>query len=478
MNSKDFNPGYYTDVYYSSGLGFEQGAIVLPDLSYGNIYDVIYLTADSATGEPSHLSLSKIDMNLDNGLGGILPGVKNIHLVDDTILTGRLTACKNSNGKDWWIITHEFSTARYYTFLITSDSIIGPYSQKIGQTIKNDVDGQSAFSPNGSKYATISPYDGKLDIFDFDRCTGLFSSPISYHMPLTPSNFWAELSFSPDGRFLYVGSLLQIFQFDLIASNVINSKVLVAEWKTFYSPFSTWFYIMQQALDNKIYLCTWGADSVLHVIDKPDSLDIACNVLQNYIKLPVDNATIPNFPNYDLGLLGNYLADAGANDTINKGQSIQLGIPPVTGVMYLWHSDSTLSDTAVAQPIASPDTTTTYYLTVTDTSTYSSCNVREDTVTVFVDIADAVHMPKPQNQGSFRVSPNPVSTWLNIIYQTNDDGIFELYDAFGKRAAAVSLYHYFKSRMLDVSALPDGVYEWSVTQRNERVAEGKVAVVR
>lgn len=67
---------------------------------------------------------------------------------------------------------------------------------------------------------------------------------------------------------------------------------------------------------------------------------------------------------------------------------------------------------------------------------------------------------------------------LNIIYQSNDDAVFELYDEFGNSSATISLYHYFKSRMLDVSAFPNGVYEWKVMQRRERVAEGKVAVVR
>ncbi|MBA3647347.1 MAG: hypothetical protein H0W62_02175 [Chitinophagales bacterium] len=168
---------------------------------------------------------------------------------------------------------------------------------------------------------------------------------------------------------------------------------------------------MQEAPDNRIYISTEQGTYVLTYIDRPDSDGLACNVVPHGLILPFFNSvSIPYFPNYDLGPLGNYIADAGPNDTITQGQSVVLGIPPVAGVKYQWHSDPTLSDTTVAQPIASPDTTTTYYLTITDTSTYSSCNVREDTVTVFMDIADVVHTPKPQNHGSFRVSPNPVSS--------------------------------------------------------------------
>ena len=52
---------------------------------------------------------------------------------------------------------------------------------------------------------------------------------------------------------------------------------------------------------------------------------------------------------------------------------------------------------------------------------------------------------QPPNSHSFRISPNPATTWLNIVYETSADGLFELFDINGKRVAATSLYHYFKN---------------------------------
>ena len=79
-------------------------------------------------------------------------------------------------------------------------------------------------------------------------------------------------------------------------------------------------------------------------------------------------------------------------------------------------------------------------------------------------------------KSSFRITPNPVSNWLNIVYQSHDDALFELYDFNGHRVAAVSLYHYFKNRFLNVSSLPVGVYLAVVTKNGKMVRSEKVVV--
>jgi len=83
----------------------------------------------------------------------------------------------------------------------------------------------------------------------------------------------------------------------------------------------------------------------------------------------------------------------------------------------------------------------------------------------------------PPNSSSFRISPNPATTWLNIVYETSTDGLFELFDINGKRVAATSLYHYFKNRLIDVSNLPAGVYLATVTQNGKQVWKEKAVIV-
>ncbi|MEQ8623672.1 MAG: PKD domain-containing protein [Vicingaceae bacterium] len=74
------------------------------------------------------------------------------------------------------------------------------------------------------------------------------------------------------------------------------------------------------------------------------------------------------------------LADAGADRSICLGTSTNLGTN-ASGATYTWNSSSTLSDTSIANPTATPLTTTTYSLTV---SSGVNCTAT-DQVTVTVD---------------------------------------------------------------------------------------------
>jgi len=79
---------------------------------------------------------------------------------------------------------------------------------------------------------------------------------------------------------------------------------------------------------------------------------------------------------------------------------------------------------------------------------------------------------------NFSIYPNPISDYLNIIYNSNNDAHFELYNIFGKRVAAISLFHYFKNRLLDVSNLPAGTYLAVVKENGRNVWGEKVVVAR
>jgi hypothetical protein len=307
-NSKDFNPGYLTDVYYEGlGLGMPQGAIVLPVPQSSTNYIVVYMSgeeiespsgSDYVTG--LELRYSEIDMALDGGLGGISIDKKKEVLVTDTMTYGQLTACKHANGRDWWIISHKYYSNKYYKFLLTPEGILGPYSQHIGSEYRIGYFGKNVFSPDGSKLAHVGQTD-TLDLFNFDRCTGELSNNISFRIP--DSIQCNSCEFSASGRFLYVATLLNVFQYDMWANNIEASAIKVAEYDS-VPGFPLWFGLMQLAPDNKIYISTYSGSTFLHKIDKPDSLGIACSLVQSGVLLPSYNSlSLPNFPNYDLGPL-------------------------------------------------------------------------------------------------------------------------------------------------------------------------------
>ncbi|MBW8049827.1 MAG: S8 family serine peptidase [Cytophagales bacterium] len=126
----------------------------------------------------------------------------------------------------------------------------------------------------------------------------------------------------------------------------------------------------------------------------------------------LDNATIPNptaFPSITTSYIltvtdtakscinfasilitvGNPVAGAGPDITICRGDSITIGTQPFDSTfLFAWSPAAGLNDSTIAQPIASPDSTTAYLLTVTDTTT--EC-VDYDTVLVSLPVFDFVN---------------------------------------------------------------------------------------
>jgi gliding motility-associated-like protein len=73
-------------------------------------------------------------------------------------------------------------------------------------------------------------------------------------------------------------------------------------------------------------------------------------------------------------------ADAGRDTAVCSGGNVILGRPASAGLTYSWQPSTGLSSDTIAQPIASPTVTTTYYLTAT---LAGGCS-KLDTVTVTV----------------------------------------------------------------------------------------------
>ena len=73
--------------------------------------------------------------------------------------------------------------------------------------------------------------------------------------------------------------------------------------------------------------------------------------------------------------------DAGPDALICRGESMTIGTVAQPDYTYRWHPSASLSDATAAQPLATPDTTTTYVLRIT---TAHGC-INYDTVTITVN---------------------------------------------------------------------------------------------
>jgi len=179
---------------------------------------------------PLHLYHTVVDMSEDNGLGMVTS--KNNLLVADTFNSCALQAVRHANGRDWWVLAPEFNGNCYYKILLDPSGPQVLDKQCIGSNWGKYGAGSAHFANNGSRYVRCDIEYG-LNIFDFDRCTGLLSNP--NHVPIGPQGMFLLncMTLSPSGRYAYYHTTAEIFQYDLEAQDIDNSKILVATFDGF-----------------------------------------------------------------------------------------------------------------------------------------------------------------------------------------------------------------------------------------------------
>jgi hypothetical protein len=286
-----------------------QGVIIIPRPEDSTGY---YVFTVKSTG----LFYNIVDITLDGGNGGIINGYKNIVILD-TLMNEKQMAVKHANGRDWWLIVHGGRDQLFYKFLVTKDSIILNDLQQIGSM--QYAWGEMEFSRNGDKMLAAGNSEiyakGCLDLFDFDRCSGLLSNWIS----LGDTNVitYYGCSFSASGKLLYASTFDTLYQYDCSVADIKSSKKII--WiNPYYNPNPVPHYrIGQHQLgpDDKIYVAVAYAiypnnvhsfqNQNLCVINNPDSMGSACNFVPFTFNLGIHRVEfgLPNMPNYNLGAL-------------------------------------------------------------------------------------------------------------------------------------------------------------------------------
>lgn len=290
-----------------SAASVTQGLIILPFPTDTNMYFLISIgfIPNISTG----LSLYSADVDINNGTG--LVSNKN-KVIDSTVAySEKMIAVKHGNGRDWWIINHLNNSDQFVINLIQNDSISLTLSQNIGSVLAGLGWGQMTINPSGNKIVVVD-YSGLLEVFDFNRCSGNLTNYINMSdFPLPGFDRYYGASISPE-NILYYSTLDSLWQIDLNSANPIQTKQLV------YADPNGNVCMGQHQLgpNGKIYIAnampcgypstiTDSLNTHLTVIDQPDSVGSACNVLP-YFQL-IGGARsylgLPNMPNYDLGSL-------------------------------------------------------------------------------------------------------------------------------------------------------------------------------
>jgi len=310
-------------------LPLTQGSLILPKGTNGeyyvfiptvsdSLYDLLWTNPNGTAAPFDMLRYNVVDMKLNSGSGKVVE--KNKELLQNIELTKvMMQACKHSNGRDWWLLKHGSTQNTIYRFLVTKDSIYGPFIQTFAQPIWDYVDlfGQNTFSKDGKKYAAVMGNNSKLFMADFDRCTGELSNPKVFNMPIdsTTVPYWDNLGvldstgtgvcFSTNGNYLYIARSFNIYQFEYGQSDSSLAWYRVKHgFDTTQAAFEDYGQLYR-APNNRIYIGKYGGSlTQFSTINNPDNKGVACGFCRKCFRIDTAQGGLtspPNMPDYDLG---------------------------------------------------------------------------------------------------------------------------------------------------------------------------------
>jgi hypothetical protein len=288
-------------------------SILIPYPQTDSIIVLLHIGRDSVNTNNFGLFYSRINKTLRGGLGDVT--LRDSLVYYGTLSQFKLAACRHGNGRDWWVVIYDYSISGYHLFTLSDNGISFYNTQIIGSPALCVTHGKTVFSNNGTKMMSAG-VNGCIDVFDFDRCTGLLSnfSDIGEHAFTEPYQYFSA-AFSPNGNVIYVSpwNLTKVFyQYDLTAPNIKASKLLLnqyldtgmVQWNTY-----NWHNL---GSDGKIYTpMTSGYQGPnvnnyfsqhLDVIEYPDSVGLACNYKRQAFNLGGHfvAGSLPNMPYYGL----------------------------------------------------------------------------------------------------------------------------------------------------------------------------------
>ncbi len=304
-NGDSINPGvieqYYCPYGYSPNPG---GAISIPWPDSPNLF-LLFISdlerTDFPNGPvgwttPRHLYYNVIDLNKNAGLGKVIQ--KNQIAMQDTMARASIEACRHANGRDWWVMTPKSRSNCYFILLVTSEGVQAPIQICTGNEWIGDS-GQACFTPDGTKFIRVEKGVG-LHLYNFDNATGT----LSYNSLIVPKEDFSTASVgasvSPNSRYLYVSLLDKLFQYDLQASDIPSSRVLLAVPDNVPDPFvPSVFSLSALAPDGKIYISSVSSHLSLHVIHRPDCPGLYSLPERRGLALSSWNYySVPNMPNF------------------------------------------------------------------------------------------------------------------------------------------------------------------------------------
>jgi len=482
-NGEGLNPGVMTDDWLPYGQPLDQGAIALPMPGSDTLYYLFHgrreyqeMDEYDVVSSVFPFFYSIINFSINQPQGAVLE--KNIVLTGNQISLGKLTSVRHANGRDWWIIVFGYFSNTYHRFLLHPEGVFEYPLDSIGNAIPSGV-GQAVFSPNGEKYAKLNLHYGPyLDIYDFDRCTGLLSNPVhmTYGDSLPP--FHGGVAFSPNSRYLYVSSDRYVYQYDTEAEDIAASRITIVSLVT--NPTETDFALAQLGADQKVYVSGYNIKN-LHTIQNPNAGGLACNFEKNAFSFShFLGRSIPNHPFYGLGPL-----DGSPCDTLGIDHHPQAAFRHAEQELeatfwdyslffptqWQWDFGDGSAGSTEQNPVHEYAEPGVYEVCLTVSNANAS-----DTYCEWVEVMVTSTGEVIPGGMAVKVYPNPAKDYVVIEPQQRlpQGAFWSLRDALGREMRRGELPEGQPQLVLNLEGLPGGVYFCSIETEGSVVWRGKI----
>ena len=247
-------------------------------------------TTDAIESFPSAhqgLRYTLIDVQGPAGRPAVVTGQKSLLLANNT--TEKLTACAAANGQDVWVMGHEFGSARFLAWKLTTTGLASttPIYSTAGVAHGSAASGNynpgrgcMKASPEGSLLASVilPPMGDKYvaELFRFDNTTGQATLLADLSEPANGANDYNfyGVEFSSSASKLYISTRkgpYNIQQYDLCATVPVGTPIAAAikASKTIVGSSTNQFGTLQLGPEDRIY-CAKNSDPYLGVIQTPE----------------------------------------------------------------------------------------------------------------------------------------------------------------------------------------------------------------
>jgi gliding motility-associated-like protein len=320
---------------------------------------------------------SVIDISLNNGLGDVVPGMKNLPV--DSALGGMMTAVPG-NDCNIWLLTHDRDNPVYKAYEITVNGLnttpvlsttghfTGDWANKWGEMWPSPNRQHIAYATtiNNSQGAGLDAYGG-VEVCDFNPSTGVVSNAqiVSDSFLIGAVGPPYSVCFSPDNSKLFFTLVDNIYQVDLslpTSTAIINSATMISDTSLAEGGGNP---VIRLGPDGKIYTPVIPPDTVngnyqsyLARINNPNQIGAASNFVREAVPIAPIPMTIAT--DYSLGnSIGNnaFVVPLPADSTYSQHNALLCSNQdnlvleaPLGYFWYEWDDGSTDTLRTITQP--------------------------------------------------------------------------------------------------------------------------------